>query len=183
MARNNVCPAKLAWSLDNIFRKWFHNPAKLLGSLVKENMTVLDVGCGPGLFSIEMAKMVGKSGKVIAADLQEEMLEKLAHKIQGKEVQNIITLHKCEENKIGVLEKVDFALAFYMVHEVPDRKNFFEELHTIIKSDGKLLVIEPNFHVSKKDFGITIEIAKAAGFKPVNTVKVFYSRAAELQNI
>lgn len=183
MARNDVCPAKLAWGLDNIFRKWLQNPAKLLGNLVKEKMTVLDVGCGPGFFSIEMAKMVGKSSKVIAADLQEEMLEKLAHKIQDKEAQSIIKLHKCEENKIGVLEKVDFALAFYMVHEVPDPKNFFEELHSIIKSGGKLLVIEPKFHVSKKDFGIAMEIAKAAGFIPVNTVKVFYSRAAELQNM
>ena len=44
-------------------------------------MTVLDVGCGPGFFTLDMARLVGPSGRVIAADLQEGMLEKLGQKI------------------------------------------------------------------------------------------------------
>jgi ubiquinone/menaquinone biosynthesis C-methylase UbiE len=39
-------------------------------------MTVLDIGCGPGFFTIDMARMVGDSGRVIAADLQAAMLQK-----------------------------------------------------------------------------------------------------------
>ena len=94
MTNNRVCSLKHAIFLDNVFRRWIHKPQKLLGDLIKEGMVVLDIGCGPGVFSVEMAKMVGKSGKVIAADLQQEMLEKLKRKIQGREIQNIITLHK-----------------------------------------------------------------------------------------
>jgi len=45
--------------------------------------------------------MVGKSGRVIAADLQEGMLQKLRKKIRGTELEERITLHKCEENKIA----------------------------------------------------------------------------------
>ncbi len=96
--------------------------------------------------------MVGKNGKVIAADLQEGMLNKLKNKIRGKEIESRIEIHKCTNNKIGVIEKVDFILAFYMVHEVSDQMGFFREIKSILKPDGKVFIIEPKFHVSKNDF-------------------------------
>ncbi|NJD78033.1 MAG: class I SAM-dependent methyltransferase [Candidatus Methanoperedens sp.] len=177
-----VCPVEMAGSLDNIFRKWLHNPDKLLKDYVKDGMTVLDVGCGPGLFSIEMAAMVGKSGRVIAADLQEGMLERLKNKIRGKEIESRIKIHKCTNNRIGVIEKIDFVLAFYMVHEVSDQTGFFREIKSILKPDGKVFVIEPKFHVSKNDFEETLKVAQEAGLKPYKGEKVFFSRAIVLVN-
>ena len=115
-------------------------------------MTVLDLGCGPGFFSIDLARLVGKSGRVIASDLQEGMLQKLRDKIQGTELEERITLHKCVVNKIGVLEDVDFVLAFYMVHEIPNQEGFLNEIKSILKSDGQLFIVEPPFHVSKTTF-------------------------------
>ena len=50
-------------------------------------MKVLDIGCGPGFFSIELAKMVGKGGKIFSVDLQEVMLQKIRNKIQGTELE------------------------------------------------------------------------------------------------
>nr|CBH38630.1 hypothetical protein BSM_21070 [uncultured archaeon] len=47
-------------------------------------MTALDLGCGPGFFSVEMAIMVGEYGLVIATDLQEGLLQKLKNKIHIK---------------------------------------------------------------------------------------------------
>jgi ubiquinone/menaquinone biosynthesis C-methylase UbiE len=172
-----VCPAERAWGLDNIFRKIIHNPKKIMGGYVKEGMVALDVGCGPGLFSVEMAKMVGKYGKVIAVDLQEEMLRKLRKKIRGKEIEQRIKLHKCEADRIGISEKADFVLLFYMVHEVPDQEKLFKEIKSILKPRGKILIIEPSFHVSKQEFKKTIESAKETGFKPFKKLKVFLSRA------
>jgi ubiquinone/menaquinone biosynthesis C-methylase UbiE len=67
---NRVCPVKRAGSLDNRIRRWIQNPKKILKPYIEEGMTVLDIGCGPGFFSIDMAQMVGKTGRVIAADLQ-----------------------------------------------------------------------------------------------------------------
>ncbi len=51
-------------------------------------MTIIDIGCGPGFFIEAFAEMTGSKGKVIAADLQEKMLEKVKKKIQGKHIEN-----------------------------------------------------------------------------------------------
>jgi FkbM family methyltransferase len=144
-------------------------------------MTVLDIGCGPGFFSIDMAQMVGRSGRVIASDLQEGMLQKLRDKIQGTELEERITLHQCEENKVGVSVNVDFVLAFYVVHEVPNSKEFFKEIKSILKSNGQVLVVEPPFRVSKKAFEETIRKARDAGLKPVQGPKVLLSKTVILK--
>lgn len=175
-----MCGVGSAWGLDNVVRKWVQDPNKILKNYVREGMTALDVGCGPGFFTVEMAKLVGKTGWVIAADLQEGMLDKLAAKIEGKEIEKRMSLHQCDKDRIGITEKVDFVLAFYVVHEIPDQKNFFREIHSILKPGGKMLVIEPKFHVSLEDFRNTLDVAKVAGFKPLRREKVFLSRAVVL---
>jgi hypothetical protein len=63
VGKNRVCPVERAGSLDNRFRRLLQNPRKILGPYIEEGMTVLDLGCGPGFFSIEIAQMVGKSGR------------------------------------------------------------------------------------------------------------------------
>ena len=178
---NRVCPVERAGSLDNRIRRWLQDPRKILGPYITEGMTVLDIGCGPGLFTIDMAQMVGKSGRVIAVDLQEGMLEKLRNKIQGTELAERITLQRCKEDRIGVSDNVDFALAFYMVHEVPDQQEFFDEVRSILKPEGLVLIVEPPFHVSKKAFEETIGKARDAGLTPVERPRVFLSKAILLR--
>jgi len=178
---SRVCPVERAGSLDNRIRRWIQNPRKILKPYVKEGMTVLDIGCGPGFFSIDMAQMVGKSGRVIAADLQEGMLQKLRDKIQGTELGERITLHKSKKNIIGVSEKVDFVLSFYVVHELPNQKEFLEELKSILKPKGQALIVEPPFRVSKTAFEETIRKARDAGFTLAEGPKVFLSKTAILK--
>ena len=140
------------------------------------------MGCGPGFFSVEMAKMLSGSGKVIAADLQQGMLDKVKQKIKGTELEQRIVLHKCQEESIDVTEKVDFVLAFYMVHEVPDRSRFFKEIKTILKPDGLIFIIEPKFHVSKKSFENMILELKNIELVITERPKVFFSRTIVLAN-
>jgi ubiquinone/menaquinone biosynthesis C-methylase UbiE len=179
--KNHVCPVERAGALDNRFRRWFQNPEKILSPYIKEGMTVLDFGCGPGYFTIDIAQMVGKSGRVIAADLQQGMLQKLRDKIHATELEKRITLHRTEKNKIGLSEKIDFALAFYVVHETPDLGEFFKELESILQPGGQVLVVEPSFHVSKSAFAGTIGKAGDAGFKPIEGPKVLLSRTVILK--
>ncbi len=177
----HVCPVAIAGSLDNRIRRWLQNPQKILKQYIKEGMTALDIGCGPGFFSIDMAQMVGTSGKVIAADLQEGMLQKVRNKIKGTELEERITLHKCDKNKIGVSSHVDFILLFYMAHEVPDKEKFFNEIKTILKPTGQVLIVEPPFHVSKSAFEKIIKKAKDLGFTNIKGPDIFLSKTMILE--
>jgi ubiquinone/menaquinone biosynthesis C-methylase UbiE len=163
--RNRVCPVELADSLDSKIRRWLQDPLDILTPYVRRGMTALDVGCGPGFFSIELAKLVGDTGRVIAVDLQQGMLDKLHGKIAGSPFAERIQLVKCEQNSIVVSEAVDFILTFYMVHEVREKENFFRQLANLLKNQGQYLLVEPKlFHVSRKQFQTTLTIAQHNGF-------------------
>ena len=175
-----ICPVGLAGGLDNSFRKLVQNPQKILKPYIKEGMTILDVGCGPGFFSIEIAKMLNGIGKVIAADIQEGMLDKIRKKIKGTALEQIVELHKSDYESIGVVEKVDFVLAFWMVHEVRNQKMFFEELTSILKPNGLIFITEPKLHVFKKTFEAMVDMLKESGFTIVESPKIFFSRTVIL---
>jgi ubiquinone/menaquinone biosynthesis C-methylase UbiE len=144
-------------------------------------MTVLDIGCGPGFFSVELARMVGSSGKVLSADLQDGMLQKLSNKARGTELEGRIHLVKCKKDTINVSEKIDFGLAFWMVHEVPDKASFFAELRAISKEKTQILLVEPKlFHVSRKEFEATTALAEQAGFAIGSAPQLLFSWSAIL---
>lgn len=181
--KTHVCPVERANSLDNRIRKWYQNPRKILYPYIRKGMRVLDIGCGPGFFSVEIAKMVGTEGKVFAADLQEGMLKIVSDKIKETELENRIITVKCDSDKTNVAEKVDFIFAFYMVHEVPDKMSFFNEMKRILKEKGEFLIVEPRFfHVSKADFHFTISQAEKSGLKAYTGPKLFLSQTAILRN-
>ena len=180
-ANTRVCPVGQAGTLDNRLRRWLQHPLKILSPYVRSGMTVLDYGCGPGFFTIDLARLVGPSGRVIAADLQSGMLEKLKRKIQGTELADRIRLHACEAERIGVAETVDFVLAFYVVHEIPRQDAFFRELAVIVRSGGRVLMVEPPLHVSKAAFKATLATAGNAGFIAEAGPRVLLSKSVLLR--
>jgi ubiquinone/menaquinone biosynthesis C-methylase UbiE len=180
--RNRVCPVELASSLDNKVRRWVQNPHRILAPFVKEGMTALDIGCGPGFFSIELAKLVGATGRVISADLQDGMLEKLRKKIKGTIFEKRITIVQCQQDDINVSDEVDFILAFYMVHEVPDKVSLFRQLLSVLKAEGMFLLVEPKmFHVSKDEFQSTLAVAEKSGFVVAPGPRLLLSWSAVLR--
>jgi len=144
-------------------------------------MTVLDMGCGPGFFTVEMARMLKGLGKVIAADLQEGMLDIVKAKIKGTHFEKLVDMHRCESGKMGITTQVDFILAFYILHELPDQKKFFEEVKSILKPDGKILIVEPTSHVTAKEFEILINDLKNSGFEIIKRPKILFSRSVLLK--
>jgi ubiquinone/menaquinone biosynthesis C-methylase UbiE len=177
---HRICPVENAGGLDNSIRRFLQNPSKILKPYIGKGMTILDLGCGPGFFSIEIARLLDGTGKVIAADLQEGMLEKVNNKIKGTKLEQRIELHKCKENETGITENVDFVLCFYMIHEVPNQENLFVELKSILKPNGKVLIIEPRFHVPKRAFEKMIINLNKTGFEIIDSPKVFFSRSVLL---
>ena len=146
------------------FRRWIHNPEKILGRQIREGMTVLEFGCGPGYFTPEIARMVGSTGKVIAVDVQEEMLQLLRDRIHGLDVEKRITPHKSGLTSIGVTEKADYAIAFLVMHEVPDKRKTLEEIRSLLKPNGRLYIMEMITHPPKSNYEETVRIAKDVGF-------------------
>lgn len=176
----HVCPWWLCFTFDNLIRKLFHDPEKILAPHVREGDTVLDMGPGMGYFSIPLARMVGDRGKVIAADIQPPMLAALARRARKQGLEGRIVTQLCRAESIGILESVDFALAFWMVHEVPDQGKLFLEMAGLLKPKGRLLVAEPIIHVTRRMFERTIRRAEEAGFIVTENPKVVMSRAAVL---
>ena len=119
---SHVCPWWGGYFIDNRLRRWIHDPARILTPYVKPGMTALDFGCGMGMFAIAMAKLVGNEGRVIAVDLQPRMLDVVQNRARKADVGDRIRVHRCEANSIGLAEPVDFVLAFYSAHEVPDQR-------------------------------------------------------------
>jgi ubiquinone/menaquinone biosynthesis C-methylase UbiE len=147
-----VCPHQAAFMLDNWIRRLFQNPRNLVGEYIQPGDTAVDMGCGPGFFTIDMARMVGRSGQVIAVDLQTGMLQHVRKKARRHGLANRIKYHQCRAEGIGLECQANFVLAFYMVHETPDPHGFFTEIRSILAPGGKLLVVEPKMHVSRSAF-------------------------------
>jgi ubiquinone/menaquinone biosynthesis C-methylase UbiE len=181
MSDHHVCPWWLAYTFDNPLRRLIHNPEKMLGDYVGEGMTVMDIGCGMGYFALGMAELVGDTGKVIAVDLQQKMLDIMLKRAARKGLLHRIVPHRAEATAMGVTTPVDFALAFWMVHEVPDPALFFQELVTILRPSAKLLYTEPAFHVSQTKYNDILAAADRAGMNITETPAIRFSRAALLE--
>jgi len=175
-SENQICSHRHSFALDNILRRFIQSPKKIIGPYLKKGDTAVDLGCGPGFFTLPMAEFVGPSGTVIAVDLQEEMLARVQSKLANLKDQSKaakLIFHKCGEHDIGLDETVqaDFILAYYMVHETPDRYHFLQQLRMLLKPSGSILVVEPPFHVSRKDFAKTLSIAEQTGLVIIDRPK------------
>jgi ubiquinone/menaquinone biosynthesis C-methylase UbiE len=178
---DRVCPWWLCFTFDNVFRRLLQNPERILKPYIKPGWTVLDVGPGMGYFTLPLARLVGDSGKVIAADLQKEMLEGISRRALRAGVQERIRLNQSTPDSIGISESIDFCLAFWMVHEVPDRARFLAEIAQRLKPQGLFLLAEPKFHVSGKNFNETCQIARNTGLIVMEHPRIFLSNAVLLK--
>ena len=174
----HICPWWCCFTFDNFFRKLFHNPEKILRPYVAEGNTVLDIGPGMGYFSIPLAILVGEKGKVIAADVQPEMLKALQKRAKKSGVEQQIMTHLCKTDSLGLNMQFDFVLAFWMFHEVPNHLAFFEEIKSLLKPSGKFLLSEPILHVNQAMYEKTVETAESVGLVLKEKPKISLSRSA-----
>jgi 2-polyprenyl-3-methyl-5-hydroxy-6-metoxy-1,4-benzoquinol methylase len=176
-----VCSWRHVRWIDNVLRPWVHDVNKLFGAYVREGMRVLDAGCGRGFASLGLARLVGDGGLVIAADVQPQMLSMVRARAERAGLAGRIRTHRCRRESLDVGESVDFAVAFWMVHETPDPRDFLREVRDLMNPGGRMFLAEPRFHVSGSAFDQILHHAEAVGWSLVDRPRVFFSRAAVLE--
>ncbi len=174
--KGKVCPVEIAGFLDGRLRKLVHDPEKILGPFISGSEAVLDFGCGPGFFTAGIARMLKSGGKVTASDIQKGMLERVEKKIMEERISDRVILHRHNGCDFNFNEKFDLIVAFYVIHEVPDRDILFRSFYELLKPGGRLFICEPKMHVSGKSFERMTDLLKSTGFKVTERPKVFFSR-------
>jgi 2-polyprenyl-3-methyl-5-hydroxy-6-metoxy-1,4-benzoquinol methylase len=162
-------------------RRWAQNPRRVVGKYVRAGMTVLDVGCGQGYFSLGMAKMVGPDGRVVCVDVRGDAIQSLkarAHKIRLSER---VDARICGHQTLEINDQagqIDFALAFYVVHHAQDAAQLMAQVHSALKAGGTFLIVEPRHHASVDECERTKLRAQQAGFRFVDNPKLIRDWAA-----
>jgi ubiquinone/menaquinone biosynthesis C-methylase UbiE len=180
LKKKHVCPWWLCFTFDNPLRKLIHDPNKILAPYISPGSTAIDIGAGMGYFTLPLCRLVGKSGRVMAVDIQARMLralEKRAAKAGGIPQ---LTTHLGTPEGIGVRDKADFVLTFWMMHEAPNREDLFREIHAVLKEGGICLLAEPKIHVNAGAFALEVEAAQATGLIIKDRPQIALSRSVLL---
>ncbi len=165
---HSVCPWWMGYLLLNPLRRLGQRPSRILGPLLAPGMTALDIGCAMGYFSLPMARMVGSEGRVICVDLEPRMLTALQRRAARAGLLDRIEPRLCTGDGLGLddcSDRIDLALAFAVVHEVPDGAGLFAQLYSVLRPSGIVLLAEPRGHVKRCEFDRSLQQAEAAGFR------------------
>jgi ubiquinone/menaquinone biosynthesis C-methylase UbiE len=180
-----VCPVWVGYLLASPIRKLFQNPNKMLNPYIKPGMKVLDIGSAMGFFSLPAARLAGTGGTVVCVDMQEKMLQALTKRSKKAKLHDIITTHQCTQESLCLenwKKQIGFAFAIAVIHEVPDKKNFFNEVIQALQPAAKFLIAEPKGHVTAAEMKKSISLAQEAGFTKLEEGVEGYMRYAVLQS-
>jgi ubiquinone/menaquinone biosynthesis C-methylase UbiE len=180
----HVCPWWIGYLLASPLRRLFIKPEDILSPYLREGMTILEVGPGMGFFTIPMAKLVGDAGSIICVDVQDKMINSLVRRASRAGLADRIITRLTSGDSLQVedfVKRIDFALLFAVVHEVPNQEKFFREIYAALKQNCLVLLSEPKGHVTDDGFKQTLEIAKHAGFDIISSPKIKKSYSAVLR--
>jgi SAM-dependent methyltransferase len=184
MSSQSVCPWWAGYFLANPLRRLLQKPETIMGPYVKAGMMAMDIGSAMGFFTLPLARLVGAQGRVIAVDLQEKMISSLRRRAQRADLAGRIETRICPNDSLGIDDlagKVDFALAFAVMHEMPDSASAIRSIVKSLKSGGLFLLAEPQGHVTAQGFSETSGVAAGLGMKVVAEPVIWHSHAVVLQ--
>jgi ubiquinone/menaquinone biosynthesis C-methylase UbiE len=139
-------------------REW-QDPVKISKAIgIESGMTVADLACGPGFFTLPLALLVGKRGQVYAVDSNPRMLHHLRTNIKksGAYTENIKVI-QADVSKTGIPSgSVDVAIFANVLHDIADVRAFLDEVKRI--SGSKATVVDIDWKKARMEFGPPFEI-------------------------
>ncbi|MFO7796178.1 MAG: class I SAM-dependent methyltransferase [Promethearchaeati archaeon] len=108
---------------------------------IRESQKVVDFGCGEGVYSIIISKIIGETGRVIAIDKNQERLDELREKIVEHNIDNIELLHLPEDSTLPIEDTSIDVFLLYDVYHLLDKKQrlrVIEEAARVLHEDGLL---------------------------------------------
>jgi ubiquinone/menaquinone biosynthesis C-methylase UbiE len=129
--------------LDRPEREMEEDPEALLESLgIQEGMTVADIGAGSGYFSFRLARRVGAGGRVLAVDIQDEMLQIIRRRASRRNIGNVEPIRGTIQDPGLSPESVDLALMVDVYHEFSHPWEMIQGIHRALKPGGRLVLVE-----------------------------------------
>lgn len=159
-------PASQSWLLDNPISR--AQADRLVSKLdVRPGMKVLDFGCGPGRLTLPLGKLVGASGAVLAVDLQQEMLDRVEHRVAAAGLDNVRTLRAAAGQAQLPPDYFDLAVLAHVLGEIrsDQRVPALRQIVTALRPSGRLLVLEGTGDPHRLRPESVRDLAEQAGLK------------------
>jgi ubiquinone/menaquinone biosynthesis C-methylase UbiE len=145
-------PGGISW-LDRPEREDEEKSSKLLDALeLRDSETVVDLGAGSGYFTFRIAPRVGRTGKVLAVEIQDEMLQKIRQRAQALKITNVEAVKGTETDPKLPVKGVDLVLMVDVYHELAYPFEVMTKIREALKPGGRLFVVE----FRKEDPGVRI---------------------------
>ena len=148
---------------------------------LKPGETIADIGAGPGLFEVQLAKAVSPYGKVYAEDIDAGFFPEIKKKAMEAYVNNVETVLGQYTDPNLPAKNLDVVFFHDVLHHIQDRAGYLKTVTRYLKGSGRIVVIDfeagqsphkdqPDLQVSRQQLAMW---AKDAGLKQVEDVKMF----------
>ena len=158
------CPAALSWIVDLPIRRRYMRP--ILDRVgMQPGETVLELGPGPGAFTVDAARRLGAYGKLIAVDIQPAMIAQVEARVRQAGLTNVET-HVASAYELPIEDaSVDRAFLVTVLPEIPDPVRGLREVYRVLKPGGVFSTTEEYLDPDYPRRKTTIAWAQAAGFE------------------
>jgi ubiquinone/menaquinone biosynthesis C-methylase UbiE len=141
---------------------------------VKPGMSVADVGAGEGYYTVRLARAVGRSGRVLAEDIDPDAIDGLGDRVQRERLDNVAVKLGTPTNPMLPTRSFDRIFLVHMYHEVTEPYAFLWHLREGVKRDGEIVLVDSDRPV--KNHGIPPKQAdcefRALGLTPVRSASL-----------
>ena len=161
---SSPCPASLSWLVDNPLRHCYMGPVlDRIG--IRPGERVLELGPGPGAFTVGAARRVGAEGRLIAVDIQPQMIDRVEKRVREEGLTNVET-HVASAHDLPIADQsVDRAFLITVLPEIPEPGRALAELHRVLQPGGVLSITEEFYDPHYLFLPETIRLVGAAGFR------------------